>query len=307
MLASFSMDATFRDSIETNAWWMGEKYDGMRCCWNPTDNQMYTRKGRKLFLLPATMDCLPSTHMDSELWFGRGQFLLVVMIVTGATEFHFWDSLRMVSFDVPTLPFQEKPFEERFRYLQTNVAIDHPCTVVVSRILCRGSRHLSAFIRSVIGSGGEGLILRQIGSTYVQGRTSSLIKLKGSTCDMEGLVVGIRRNSVQLKLPSGSVFSVPSHNVRIPTPRLGEIVSFSCESNSRAVVPANAEIFRVRPDLSWVDLVRDYQRENKVLPSMYNEAFSNSTNGTQNLVSRIFQFRKRKFVAREYLREESSL
>lgn len=46
------------------------------------------------------------------------------------------------------------------------------------RILCHNSAHLDDFVGGVIEHGGEGMIVRKVGSPYLHGRNSSLIKLK---------------------------------------------------------------------------------------------------------------------------------
>lgn len=67
---------------------MGEKYDGIRCCWNPTlgaayltlvldynfsficfDSSSYTRNGREILLLPQMEQCIPSLFIDGEFWY----------------------------------------------------------------------------------------------------------------------------------------------------------------------------------------------------------------------------------------------
>ena len=45
-------------------------------------------------------------------------------------------------------------------------------------------------------------------------------------------------------------------------------MSFSYEVNSRREVPVNAEIYRVRSDLSWEDILLDFSKELKSLNGM---------------------------------------
>lgn len=68
--------------------WIGEKYDGMRCCWNPNKRtayllilflnftllymieKRYTRAGNEIELLPSIIHSLPTTlFIDCELWY----------------------------------------------------------------------------------------------------------------------------------------------------------------------------------------------------------------------------------------------
>lgn len=49
MAASFPPDARFSEELSpTNAWWLGEKYDGIRCCWHSAKARLYPH-----FLVPA--------------------------------------------------------------------------------------------------------------------------------------------------------------------------------------------------------------------------------------------------------------
>lgn len=46
------------------------------------------------------------------------------------------------------------------------------------RVLCQNNKHVNELISGALEDGGEGVILRKVGSEYEHGRTSSLIKLK---------------------------------------------------------------------------------------------------------------------------------
>jgi hypothetical protein len=54
---------------------------------------------------------------------------------------------------------------------------------------------------------------------------------------------------------------VPPENIQIPPPAMGDIVTFSYESQSRREVPINATIYRVRRDIAWLDVVNQYRRD----------------------------------------------
>ena len=50
--------------------------------------------------------------------------------------------------------------------------------MVASRVLCKHTVHLRKLTEAVIDEGGEGVILRQVRSLYIPGRSPFLIKLK---------------------------------------------------------------------------------------------------------------------------------
>lgn len=46
------------------------------------------------------------------------------------------------------------------------------------RVTCFNDQHLKGIAEAILEDGGEGVILRKIGSKYEHGRTPSLVKLK---------------------------------------------------------------------------------------------------------------------------------
>lgn len=58
---------------------------------------------------------------------------------------------------------------------------------------------------------------------------------------------------------------MPPESVYIPTPKVGEIVTFSYEMNSRRDMPINPKIYRVRTDVVWDDMVLSAAREKQSL------------------------------------------
>lgn len=46
------------------------------------------------------------------------------------------------------------------------------------RMICKDEKHLGVTTQTIIDDGGEGVILRKVGSLYERGRNSSLVKLK---------------------------------------------------------------------------------------------------------------------------------
>eukprot|EP00026_Physarum_polycephalum_P005354 Phypoly_transcript_05386.p1 GENE.Phypoly_transcript_05386~~Phypoly_transcript_05386.p1 ORF type:complete len:586 (+),score=95.25 Phypoly_transcript_05386:3-1760(+) len=104
--------------------------------------------------------------------------------------------------------------------------------------------------------GGEGIILRKIGSYYEPGRTNSLIKLKGIQVDREAIVVERTKSKVKLKLPEGKTFDVPLHEVQTTIPEIGDVVTFTYEKNSRRDIPVRPKIVRSRTDVSWEEILK---------------------------------------------------
>lgn len=56
---------------------------------------------------------------------------------------------------------------------------------------------------------------------------------------------------------------MPSQNVLIPTPDVGEVVSFFYETNARREKPVNPRVYRVRADISWEEVVYNFVEESE--------------------------------------------
>ena len=50
---------------------MFEKYDGVRCFWNPLKRTFYTRQGLKKIMPQEIVDSMPDIFLDGELWYGE--------------------------------------------------------------------------------------------------------------------------------------------------------------------------------------------------------------------------------------------
>eukprot|EP00026_Physarum_polycephalum_P001458 Phypoly_transcript_01460.p1 GENE.Phypoly_transcript_01460~~Phypoly_transcript_01460.p1 ORF type:complete len:826 (+),score=126.37 Phypoly_transcript_01460:385-2862(+) len=267
MVASFPLTEN-KMSMFSVKWWLGEKYDGMRCCWNPLRQILYSRHGNALPISNQIASSLPSVTLDGEIWFGRGLFYLVHNLRGEETEYFEWYNSRLLSFDVPSHIFQKNTFEERYRILLENIDPSNLYVIVAMRVACRSRYHLNDFMQLVVDEGGEGVILRKERSLYEHGKSLSLLKIKSYFEDKEGIVIGYGdRNSVCLKLPNGITFEVPARDVLIPTPPIGSVVTFCYESYSRKDVPLNPIITRIRADISWEEVLRGSLPERKLKQS----------------------------------------
>lgn len=127
-------------NIDHSSWWMGEKYDGVRFCWNSSQRRLYTRFGTVLRLNYVT-HAMPKVFADGELWFGRGNYTIACQLTAEPTNFSYWHLLRMILFDVPAYSFQIQPFEIRYQHLVRNVPVEDPIHVVASRVVCTNKTH----------------------------------------------------------------------------------------------------------------------------------------------------------------------
>lgn len=215
------------DKLNTSEWWIGEKYDGVRCFWNSNQKMTYTRSGNYVDLPNNFSLLLPSVNMDCEIWFGRGEYLAACTFARHFT-LTYLPMLRLLSFDIPSNSLRTL-YEQRYFQLVTNIAAGHPFIILASRAV-----HKSIFlmVQSVISGSGEGIIMQKRESLYECGRSLSLLKIKVASGDADGVVVGVGLDkSLQLKIPNGTTFTVTTDRIHVtPLPSIGDIVSFSYET-----------------------------------------------------------------------------
>eukprot|EP00026_Physarum_polycephalum_P002178 Phypoly_transcript_02183.p1 GENE.Phypoly_transcript_02183~~Phypoly_transcript_02183.p1 ORF type:complete len:820 (+),score=71.06 Phypoly_transcript_02183:178-2637(+) len=267
-----------------NSWWIGEKYDGVRYCWNPITQKTYTRAGKEVPFPASLTASLPKNEpIEGELWFGRGAY---------ASSFPFffnpsfveWHFLRLIVFDVPSPIYWciEYTYEERYNFLLSHILFDSSIAIVPSRMLQVSNDGIvmtHMYVQAVIDFGGEGAILSQSGSLYEHGRSQKVIKLKVFTNDKEGVVTAIHHllpmetttigfppfPAVTVKLATGTIFHVPANGVKVSGIKIGDIVSFSCDENARREVPLNPIIYRIRHDINWEDVTNHFVKERQFL------------------------------------------
>eukprot|EP00026_Physarum_polycephalum_P001573 Phypoly_transcript_01575.p1 GENE.Phypoly_transcript_01575~~Phypoly_transcript_01575.p1 ORF type:complete len:894 (+),score=113.77 Phypoly_transcript_01575:551-3232(+) len=263
MLASLPSGSSLE--LAGSNWWLGEKYDGIRSCWHPKKKKLYSRFGRVIPMTSSVLRNFPRIFLDGECWFGRGLYLLSFTLVRSDSESVRWENLRNVVFDNQAANMQLKPFEKRYKRLLFHIPQDHPCAIVATRLAVENHLDLEDIVKCIIEEGGEGVILRKIGSIYEHGRTSALLKIKTYDAEKEGIVTGVGSNKfVRVYMPDGRYISVPQQNVEIPFPEIGSVVTIAYERNSRRDTIVNPKITRLRSDLQWEDVLQSSEKEKKV-------------------------------------------
>eukprot|EP00026_Physarum_polycephalum_P002997 Phypoly_transcript_03006.p1 GENE.Phypoly_transcript_03006~~Phypoly_transcript_03006.p1 ORF type:complete len:734 (+),score=100.03 Phypoly_transcript_03006:377-2578(+) len=253
-----SMFADSQSLLAQKDWWMSEKYDGVRACWNPTKKILYARRGYPYSVLPSFSASLPSCYTDGELWFGRRTFKESQKLTSKNPEIEIeWPSLRYVAFDNPSLSSQLLPFEERFSSLLASVCGDSNFIIAATHVRNLGTRHVTRYTSLIIDNQGEGVMIRQNKSPYESGRSQFLQKYKASREDLEALVLEAQGGSHYLiRFPSGDKMTVPlSPDYAGIRPTRGDLVTLSYTVISSRGMPGDPKIERVRDDVTWTDEV----------------------------------------------------
>jgi DNA ligase 1 len=245
------------NAADLSGWWMSEKLDGVRAYWD--GKQFLSRQGNIYYAPDWFIEGLPSVPLDGELWIDRKKFQRTVSIVRRQDKNDLWKEVRFLIFDAPSA---NGGFEERLAFLKnalagaaSKFAREH----VHER--CKSLDALRAELKRIEALGGEGLMLRQPGSKYVAGRSSTLLKVK-TFQDAEAIVVGHqagagrhkgRMGALLVRLPDGADFAIGtgfSDKERENPPAIGATVTFRYQELSDGGVPRFPSWVGVRHDVA---------------------------------------------------------
>jgi DNA ligase-1 len=242
---------------DPKGWWMSEKLDGVRAYWD--GKQFVSRQGNVYMAPDWFIEGLPSDMiLDGELWIGRRKFQSTVSVVRRADKSDHWKKVRYLVFDAPEV---DGPFEDRLVEVE-RVLEGHAYAAAHPHEVCEGLDHMKQELARVESLGGEGLMLRKPRSRYVNGRSSTLLKVK-TFHDAEARVIGHlpgsgrhkgRLGALQVTLPDGTLFSVGtgfSDAEREDPPAVGEIITFRYQELSNGGVPRFPSYVGVRADAEW--------------------------------------------------------
>ena len=229
---------------DPTGWLMSEKLDGIRAYW---DGETFTsRLGNKFYAPDWFTADLPADTLDGELWVGRKMFQKTTSIVRSGAQSDEWKQVTYVVFDAPEA---KGGFEARLDHIEKVMnRAEAPHARALEHVVCTGMDHLRSELERVEALGGEGLMLRQPGSEYVPGRSTTLLKVK-TFHDAEATVIGHdpgkgkhkgRLGALICQLPDGVRFNVGtgfSDAEREEPPAIGAVITFRYQELSNDGVP----------------------------------------------------------------------
>ncbi|CAN5719469.1 hypothetical protein BH11MYX1_BH11MYX1_48210 [soil metagenome] len=229
---------------DPTGWWMSEKLDGIRAYW---DGESFTsRLGNKFYAPEWFTADLPADTLDGELWVGRKMFQRTTSIVRSGAQSDEWKQVTYVVFDAPEAT---GGFEDRIRHIEKVMTrAEAPHARPLEHVVCTGMDHLRTELERVEALGGEGLMLRQPGSKYIPGRSTTLLKVK-TFHDAEAKVIGHdagkgkhkgRLGALVAQLPDGVRFNVGTGFTdaeREHPPAIGAVITFRYQELSNDGVP----------------------------------------------------------------------
>jgi DNA ligase-1 len=246
---------TWQDDTDVSGWWLSEKLDGVRAYW--TGEHFMSRQGNRFYAPAWFVAGLPPIPLDGELWLGRKRFQRAVSIVRRQDESELWRELKFVIFDAPAC---NGVFENRVAFIERSLNKHQPAfALALHHYRCQGTNHLHEELARINSLGGEGLMLRQPGSQYEAGRSTTLLKLKRFH-DAEAQVIGHqpgagrhkgRLGALLVQMPDGTQFAVGTgftDSQRESPPAIGSVITFRFQELTDGRVPRFPSFVRVRRD-----------------------------------------------------------
>lgn len=223
---------------------MSEKLDGIRAIWNGED---FISRNGNVFNVPEWFkNAMPSVVLDGELWMGRSMLQETAGIVrSNKTEDPRWEKIKFHVFDAPMF---DGAFQDRIKYC-AELLESNPVAVAVPHSKCGSEIDLHLLCRQIVSDGGEGLMIRDPESKYIQGRTNKLLKYKIINSD-EGKVVSTTGNIDSIAIEwNGMIVNLGSgfdSATRKNPPAIGSIVTFEYRGFTDSGLPRNTAFVAVR-------------------------------------------------------------
>jgi DNA ligase-1 len=260
---------TYRNTLPLDAYWVSEKYDGVRGYW---DGKVLRTRGGETVHAPAWFTAgWPATPLDGELWAGRRRFPEAVSTVRQQTPTDAaWQRIRFMVFD---LPAHGGTFDERIPALQHTVhQINKPWVLAVVQHKLASQKALTARLRQTVQDGGEGLMLHRGDSLYRGVRSDDLVKLKphlDADAQVTAHVAGQGKakglmGALWVQTPEGKRFKLGSgfsDAERRQPPPIGSWVSYRYRDVNPSGIPRFATFLRVRGDLATMPTVANASRQ----------------------------------------------
>ncbi|KAK6497488.1 hypothetical protein TWF481_011895 [Arthrobotrys musiformis] len=243
--------------IDPTGYFMSEKLDGVRAYWNGTT--FLSREGNK-FHAPAwfTKRLPTNITLDGELTCGRGKFIDTVSIVktiNGGDRWKFCVEYHV--FDIPSMG--NKKFEKRQDALKKLLAEKRIKWVkYVEQTPVKNKKHVLSELEKINAAGGEGLMLREPGSYYIQRRSKTCLKVK-TFHDAEAKVIGHEEGKgrnvgrcgalkCEMMDGTGKKFKVGTgldDNMRRSPPKVGTVITYRYFELTKDGVPRFPSFLRV--------------------------------------------------------------
>ena len=166
--------------LDPTGWWVSERFSGVRAYWD--GKNLFQSSGELIQAPDSFVEDFPACPLDGQLWIDREVALKIPI------DDSVWNSIKFLLFDLPDL--KDNPYEERQNVLETmwRRSKSSALRLIDKQEQVKSRDHLLDELLRTQKFGVYELILREPGSKYKAGRSSSILKAR--TIDIRtGLVV----------------------------------------------------------------------------------------------------------------------
>lgn len=239
---------TYKDQNITG-WVMSEKLDGIRAYWN--GKHLISRGGKIIHAPKWFTENYPPFEIDGELWTKRGDFEHISSIVRDKNPSEEWREIKHCIFEVP---HAKGNLSERLKKV---TPYEGKTIKIIKQIAVKDKAHLQWYLKEIEKKSGEGVVVRDPNTPYIDKRTSKALKVK-TFQDAECKVLGYTRGkgkykevtgAIECQLESGVTFKIGtglSDKTRANPPKIGAMVTFKYQSLTKYGKPRFPVYLRVR-------------------------------------------------------------
>ena len=257
LLASLSLFAskpnllllnTYKDQNTTN-WVMSEKLDGIRAYWD--GKQLLTRNGKIIHAPKWFIKDYPKFEIDGELWTKRGDFENISSIVRDKIPSKDWSLIKHYIFEVPNAK------GGLFERLEKVRPYENQYIKILPQIIIQNKEHQKNYFNQIEEKKGEGIVVRDPNSLYINKRTSKALKVKkfkDSECKLIGFTDGKGKylgkvGALICQLPNQITFKIGTgmdDKFRNNPPKIGTIITFKYQNLTKYGKPRFPVYLRIR-------------------------------------------------------------
>lgn len=198
---------------DVSGWYISEKFDGYRACYDPKNKQFYSRQNKQFNAPEWFLQAMPPRLVDGELWAGRDRFQEMGAVRKKVPLDEEWLNITFQVYDMPEHP---GTFEERIKELQRIVrltkakwkevrkSLPYPMNKLECPLICakqikmENEEHMDRIYKKVIADKGEGIMLKDPQSPYEGKRSKYLLKYKPAF-DAEAIIIDYRMGEGKYK------------------------------------------------------------------------------------------------------------
>lgn len=240
---------TYKDQNITG-WVMSEKLDGIRAYWD--GKQLYFRSGKIINAPKWFTKDYPPFEIDGELWTKKADFENISSIVRDKIpNDKAWHTITHNIFEVPNANGNLYKRLAKIKSYENNII------KIIPQIKIKNKQHLKEYLKYIESLGGEGIVVRDPNTPYINKRTNKALKVKtfkDAECEVVGYTKGKGKfngmiGAIICKLQNGTIFKIGSglsKQNRLNPPKIEDIITFKYKEFTKYGKPKFSSFLRVR-------------------------------------------------------------